>query len=347
MKGLYNFILENLDVELKQQLLDIINSPSLTNKVAKKMIRAAVEDPEVLVNRFKDYFTERGCEDDITNIVRILDANNNIEEMLSIIDDKSILPTAIDFIKNDNIYSLFKQTNIDIKTLKELANEFPSKNSITRGRFEILCQLLLQDVNLANKNYPGKAGDVNAGGLALEFKGPGARVKGQKECPATLIDDMFAKLTGVNEAKVFATQANMKKVFSHEFFSNKTDEEIFEIICKSLYAQYNKGTDSDIQLLKPIQKDVVNRGKIIPNNITKLMGCIQLQGYQNQENWDYICIFTGKKGDEALQKGNYVCLTADYCNDIVKTFNDSKLTFTAGGNGHGAVRDHYCQIFCK
>lgn len=346
MKNLHSFILEYLDDNLKQQLLDIINSPNLTDKIAKKMIRVASDDPDMLVNYFKNYFTERGCDDDINNIVRLLDSNNCIEEMMEVISNQNILPTVNDFLNDNNVYKLFKQTNINLKALKELANEYPSRHSITRGRFEILCQLLLQDVNYGNSNYSHGAGDVNVGGKALEFKGPAARVKGQKECPATLIDEKFTQLTGIKDTKIFATQANMKKIFSNKYFSDKSDFEIFEIICKSLHAQYNiELTNNEIDNLKDIQKDIVNNGKINPKNITKLMGSIQLRGYQNQENWDYICIFKGKSGNEALNKGDYICLTADYCNNIVEIFNDKNIEFSNGGNGYGAVRDHYCQIY--
>ena len=181
---------EAIGDDLKQQLIDIIQSPEFTDKQAKKMIRA-IGDPKLLIDTLYDYFEERGCEDDTKNIIRILNANDDIDSFIELTNNKDSLPTAKDFIKYSNVYDLFASASLSKNTLQELAEERPSKNSITRGAFEILCELLLRDTNTGNKNYEGKAGDVNAGGLAIEFKGPQARVKGQKEHNASLIDDEF------------------------------------------------------------------------------------------------------------------------------------------------------------
>lgn len=341
MKSLYSFISEAISKELKQQLLDIIQSPSFTDVQAKKMIRA-IDDPQVLVDSLYDYFEKRGCEDDSKNITRILNANDDIENFINIANDPSILPSAADFVKSDNVYKLFGDF-LSKNSLMEIAEEKPSKFSITRGAFEILCELLLRDTNEGNKNYSGKAGDVNAGGLALEFKGPQARVKGQKEHNASLIDTKFNEImkTLVPDHKdvkqVFSSQTNMKKYLED---LDVTDDVMFDLISKSLQAQY--GFDED---LSSLQKDIVNNGQVNYKNVTRLMGCIQLRGYWEDEHWDYICIFHGKKGEQVLKSGDYTAIPADYARNIVKIFNDPHITFVGGGNGYGSVRDSYCQIY--
>ena len=333
---------EAISDDLKQQLIDIIQSPEFTDKQAKKMIRA-IGDPKLLIDTLYDYFEERGCEDDTKNIIRILNANDDIDSFIELTNNKDSLPTAKDFIKYSNVYDLFASASLSKNTLQELAEERPSKNSITRGAFEILCELLLRDTNTGNKNYEGKAGDVNAGGLAIEFKGPQARVKGQKEHNASLIDDEFNKIYKIivpnhKDAKqIFASQKNMKVYFDN---LNVADDVIFEIISKSLQAQYGFNED-----LSSLQSSIVKNGKVNYPNVTRLMGCIQLKGYWEDEHWDYICIFHGKKGEQALKKGDYTCISATDASNVVTMFNNSHLTFATGGNGYGSVRDSYCQIY--
>ena len=335
-------ISEAISDDLKQQLIDIIQSPEFTDKQAKKMIRA-IGDPKLLIDTLYDYFEERGCEDDTKNIIRILNANDDIDSFIELTNNKDSLPTAKDFIKSKNVYDLFTSVSLSKNTLQELAEERPSKNSITRGAFEILCELLLRDTNTGNKNYEGKAGDVNADGLAIEFKGPQARVKGQKEHNASLIDDEFNKIykTIVPDHKdakqIFASQKNMKVYFDN---LNVADDVIFEIISKSLQAQYGFNED-----LSSLQSSIVKNGKVNYPNVTRLMGCIQLKGYWEDEHWDYICIFHGKKGEQALKKGDYTCISATDASNVVTMFNNSHLTFATGGNGYGSVRDSYCQIY--
>lgn len=342
MRNLLEVINEAISDDIKQQLIAIIQSPELTDKQAKKMIRA-IDDPKLLVDTLYDYFEERGCEDDAKNITRILNANDDIDSFIELTGNKDSLPTAKDFINSSNVYNLFASTSISKNTLQELAEERPSKNSITRGAFEILCELLLRDTNTGNKNYSGKAGDVNAGGLAIEFKGPQARVKGQKEHNASLIDDEFNKIYKTivpdhkDSKKIFASQTNMKTYFDD---LNVDDDVIFEIISKSLQAQY--GFDED---LSSLQSSIVNNGKVDYKNVTRLMGCIQLKGYWEDEHWDYICIFHGKKGEQAIKNGDYTCIPAEEASDVISTFNNKHISFAAGGNGYGSVRDSYCQIY--
>lgn len=335
-------ISEAISDDLKQQLIDIIQSPEFTDKQAKKMIRA-IGDPRLLIDTLYDYFEERGCEDDVKSIIRILNANDDIDSFIELSNNIDSLPTAKDFIKSSNVYDLFASVSLSKNTLQELAEERPSKNSITRGAFEILCELLLRDTNTGNKNYEGKAGDVNAGGLAIEFKGPQARIRSQKEHNASLIDDEFNKIykTIVPDHKdakqIFASQKNMRLYFDD---LNVADDVIFEIISKSLQAQY--GFNEDLSSLQPA---IVKNGKVNYPNVTRLMGCIQLKGYWEDEHWDYICIFHGKKGEQALKKGDYTCISATDASNVVTMFNNSHLTFATGGNGYGSVRDSYCQIY--
>ena len=345
MKTLYNYINESVSAELKQQILTIIDNSNFTDKQAKKMIRS-VSDPKIVVDLLYEYFSQRGCEDDAKNLARIIDANDNLDEFLSIVSNPSILPTANDFVKENNLYKLFSSLNLNKDTIIELASEKPSRNSITRGAFEILCELLLQDTNLKNANYSGKAGDVNAGGLALEFKGPGARVKSQVEHSAVAIDDKFNEICKVKNPDfkdgkaIFASQQNMKQYIPTDW----SDDEIFSLIAQSLLAQYN--LEDSAEDLKSLQKDIVNKGNINYQNITRLMGCIQLKGYVEDEHWDYMVIFKGKSGDQAINKGDYFCLSADDAENIPATFNNKLLHFGAGGHGYRSVRDHYCQISC-
>lgn len=344
MKRLYDYIKEAISDDIKQQLLAIITNPNFTDRQAKRMIRS-VEDPKILVDLLYGYFEQRGCEDDSKNIARIIDANDNLEEFLNIVGDLSILPTTDQFLKSDNVYKLFASLNLNRDTIAELAKENPSKNSITRGAFEILFELLLQDVNKGNANYPGKSGDVNAGGLALEFKGPGARVKSQVEHSASAIDSKFNELykvvnNDINNVKaVFSSQTSMRQYFED---LKITDDEIFDIIAQSLLAQYN--LSDTVKDLKPLQKDIVKNGVVDYKNVTKLMGSIQLKGYVEDEHWDYMVVFKGKKGEQAIKTGDYAIISAEDAKDIKKIFNDKHITFSGGGHAYRSVRDHYCQI---
>lgn len=296
------------------------------------------EDLKVLVDSLHSYYVSRGCEDDAKHITRIIMENGDIEKFQSIIAHKNRLPKVISLIESNNIYKLFGRL-LSHDTLIELAGEKPSQSTIARGNFEILCQLLIKDLNRGNKRYPGKHGDINAGGITIELKGPKGRIKGQKEHSASLIDNEFNRICGGTGKDVFASISNMKSNLSG---IKGSDSVIFDIISRSLQAQY--GLNEDISVLQP---HIVNRGCINYRNVTRLMGCIQLRGYWLDERWDYICIFKGTDGPSSLKDGGYVCISSSDASDVVKMFNDKRITFSGGGNSSRTSRDHYCKISYK
>lgn len=349
MKALHSYILEAVDNELKQQLLDIINDESFTDASAHKMLNSIVD-----VEDLKDYFKEHGIDDDIKNIVRLLRENDDIQKVMLIAkSDHHTLPTGNDFVENTNIYDLIRshcgENTISEDSMKELAAEKPSKNSITRGGFEILACMFLGDILSGNK---GKC-DVNTRSALLEFKTPGARVKSQKEHPANKIDmTMFAEFSKLDDnlkesdfTKIMSSQKSIQSLNKLIKNINIDDDSLFDILFKSLCAQYDGNGYKDIDFKH--KKEIVTNGKIDPKALIRLMGCIQLYNYAFEESWGWMVIFNGDTGAGALQRGEYTCISKAEAMNVNAIFADKNITFKNGGNGYGSARDHYCQITHK
>lgn len=371
MKDLKEIMLEAIDASLKQKLIDIINSDILDDKTARKMLNtASVMSPE-LQKKIDDMMAQKGISDVTKMISRILKEYDEFDLLANIANGEFPLISEEEFINGTNIYDLIhrKYPTIEKACLEELAALQPSKNSITRGLFEIIVQLFLADVandNNSKNSSGGGHGDVNTNSYTIEFKTPGARVKSQKERTAKDIDiyiekylkNKHIKLKDLNlqESKggIFHSQRSINEFFNALSLENFTDDELFNLIAKAILAMYENPTDLNKRNYKfpfdenKIIASIVNNGKVNAKNVIRLMGCIQLMYYATEEGYTHFCIFYGKQGEKAGEKavasGKYKCFTGDYVRNIDLTFYDKTLAFSAGGKYDGASRENYCCI---
>ena len=361
MKNLSNFINETLSKDLKAQLLQLIDSESLTDDIGVMMLNLIQDNNRVSKDELDSYFINRGIEDDKKNIIRIFKDYGALNTLYNLMTPNSNnLITVEDFLKSDNIYNLIQKSNpvISIDLLKDLAQENPSRGGITRGMFEILCLLFLKEINNKNTSSGLKGhGDVHTNNLALEFKTPGARVKSQKEHSATLIDSYIEK----EISKLTKEKLDFKKIMSSqksiiEFIDSVNKvysiiaEDWFDILVGGLFAQYDIRDKNmwsrlfDYKGFKSHFISIYSNKKQFAKDLIRLMGCIQLRFYQQEEMFDYIVIFKGRNGNQSLNTGDYICIDANYAIDINRVFNDNHIILSGGGDGYGSVRDHYCHI---
>lgn len=361
MKNLSDSINETLSKNLKDQLLQLIDSESLTDDIGVMMLNLIQDNNKVSREELDSYFINRGIDDDKKNIIRIFKDYGALNTLYNLMTPNSNnLISVEDFLKSDNIYTLIQKSNpiISIDLLKDLAQENPSRGGITRGMFEILCLLFFKEVNNKNSSLGLKGhGDIHANGLALEFKTPGARVKSQKEHSAALIDNYIekeiSKLTKekLNFKKIMSSQKSIIKFIDsvNEAYS-LTAEYWFDILVGGLFAQYDI-RDKDMwsrlfnyEDFKSHFVSIYSNRSQFAKDLIRLMGCIQLRLYQQEEMFDYIVLFKGRNGNQSLNTGDYICIDADYIRDIDKVFNDKHIILSGGGDGYGSVRDHYCHI---
>ena len=171
-----------------------------------------------LSNGFLDFliFTDRlefvGLGYAQKTILQKINAYDNLPEFINMYANNDKLPSSIDLIQGNNIYDLiFKDKESDREITKDINKELIedladltlSKNSITKGNYEILTQLFLKDINKDNKNYESKHGDINAEGngkgIAIEYKVSGARMLGQGtlNSPEVIYKKMEESITSI------------------------------------------------------------------------------------------------------------------------------------------------------
>lgn len=351
-------ILEGVRPELVQKLKDLIESPEFNDQMAKKMLNSVYSNSPEQKAKIQELFIQKGIEDCIKFIFRILKEYDEVDLLRMIVDNEITLPDSSKFISHNNIYQLIQEYyNIDIECLRELAELHPSKNSITRGMFEVIVQLFLNDIADKNssKGLSGH-GDVNTKLYSMEFKTPGARVKSQKEHSAKGIEDYISDFLEKRNLKIkldpkgtFHSQASISKFFNELKQLSLTDDELYNLIEGALFNQYDidENEIKKLGLDTSIKNSIVSGGKVDAKYLIRLMGCIQLRYYQLEEKYSHFIIFKGKNGAESIKRGDYACLPGDYVNNINKVFADKSIEFQGGGNPKGTVRDHYCQIFYK
>ena len=356
MKNLQD-VLEAVNPELLRKLKDLIDSPDFNDVTAKKMISAAYSLNPELENKINNLFVQKGIDDCKKFIIRIFKEYSEEDLLRKMVENEINLPDSSAFINNNNIYKLINDYyHINIDCLKELAELHPSKQSITRGMFEIITQLFLSDIADKNssKGLSGH-GDVNTKLYSLEFKTPSARVKSQKEHSAQKIENYILDFLKHHNITIKldkkGTFSSQKRI--NEFFNELTakislsDDEIYNLIEGALFNQYdiNNKEIKKLKLDASIKTSIVRGGKVNSKQLIRLMGCIQLRYYQLEENYSHLVIFKGKDGDQSINNGDYICLPGNYVNDINKVFANKSIEFSGGGNPNGTVRDHYCQIF--
>lgn len=358
MKNLQD-VLEAVNPELLKKLKDLIDSPDFNDTTAKKMISAAYSINPELENKINNLFVQKGIDDCKKFIIRILKEYSEEDLLRKMVENEINLPDSSVFINNNNIYKLINDYYpINIDCLKELAELQPSKQSITRGMFEVITQLFLSDIADKNssKGLSGH-GDVNTKLYSLEFKTPKARIGGQNIHSAQKIEDYISDFLKYHNIKIkldpkgtFSSQERIEKFFNELTVKlTLTDDEIYNLIEGALFNQYDIN-DKEIKKLKldpSIKTSIVHEGKVNAKQAIKLMGCIQLRYYQLEENYSHFVIFRGKDRNQPINKGDYICLPGNYVNDINKVFANKSIEFSAGGNPKGTSRDHYCKICYK
>jgi len=264
-----------------------------------------------------------------------------------------------------NVYDFFKSYELSEDFLKKLANITYAVGSTAQGIFENLLNVLLSDTGRSyeltskqklklSKGEPvfskisrdGAAGDVKGTLAFLELKGPGARIKGQKLQSAKSAQQNFDRsIAGL----IYQTDVNPKEIQYNPIFGvdGNNDPKAFETFLELLTYGLDKDTIYDLlsqvfadQLQLNIQKDIktflkdtavlddIGNKKEFCKKWRKILGTIHLYGYQKQEHWDYLILFVGKTGAAAIDKGQYLTISANEALDMKTVFESNRYHFS-------------------
>lgn len=196
MKHLKEYFLESKEIQeiqdLKNRIKNEIDKTDETYLTLLQKINKLLSSKGLDNKLFTDRLEFVGLGYAQKTILQKINAYDNLPEFINMYANNDKLPSSIDLIKGNNIYDLIFKDNesdreitkdINKELIEDLADLTLSKNSITKGNYEILTQLFLKDINKDNKNYEGKHGDINAEGngkgIAIEYKVSGARMLGQ------------------------------------------------------------------------------------------------------------------------------------------------------------------------
>ena len=378
-------ILEAIDGSLREKLLGIINGEDFDEATARRMLTAAFKIDKNTQDKIIALLKSKVIDDVNKHITRILKEYDAINLLPELANDgyqfsSSNLTNSSPEYK-ENIYQLIKrhvpqEIVPSDDCLKELAGLEIAKSNISRGKFEILARLLLTDIS--NK-VGGDVGTIDSG--ALEFKVGGGRVNGQKP---TYAADMYKYAEKFMKSKNIDIKFDKNCGFQsqtaiHGFFNTLASqigvdvEEwtdfIIGMICSQVKQdpgiisnQFRNVLKNSLFVSKepiPAPEPIIGKNgkpkKVKPQKINsnviyakrflKLMGCIQLFNYQEEEGWDYIVIFGYKTGEEAVNNGDYICLDKKLASDLQYIYQHNNIDFDGGGNMNGAARDNYCHIY--
>jgi hypothetical protein len=308
-------IVDTEDEKVVKRIYDILTKSGLDTMVIDK------------------FLTDRAIDDAKKMILSVFESNSNLAEFFKLCNGEISLPNAAALVAGTNIYDVFGNLGFNKDTLVDLATTNPPRNSITRGWYEILSQIFLNDITPGNKGR----GDVNAGTqYQMEYKAPNARIKGQNIEPTEKIDKKFEELCkGVIDLEsarlggsyLFAIHT-IKKQLS-VLFKDTPQDTVVDIIARSLIAQFDEDNAEWIAFVKN-HKNELFKGKVIDTEFIKvLFGVMDLYFYQHDEQFTHMILFKGKQKND---KGDYVVLTAD----MFKTFEsiytavkNNGISFTA------------------
>lgn len=263
MKHLLNFIFESDD--LKDLKTHIKKEVDQTDEAHEKLL---VKVDKMLNQRglsrevFEKTLDKNGLSFCYKALLRTIDYYDSVPEFIQMYNDPDSMIKTETLLENNDIYELFNNVNnikFDKDLIKELAfTELSSKN-ISKGKFEILSQLFLSDINEGNKNYDGKSGDINAGGYALEYKLSGARIQGQGtlENPKEIYRELKKLLLDItnkdNISKLQKEQSSLIRFYKDDELEKELDaiesdisnlEGIFKLIdsydCLKTEQKYNE-----------------------------------------------------------------------------------------------------------
>lgn len=302
----------------------IIKMQTTPDEALMDMLRFLSQD-QIDEYRVFQYFKEREIEDIWKHVVRIIKDNcRDYSNFIRLMNGQLPVPDSDILKHNGNIYQHFRDI-FSFETLQEICSFAPARHSVTRGAGEILCRLILKDID------KGKA-DVHAGGMSFEFKGDDARVRSSVMKSPALINDLFKKMyPDVNYAGTFGKKGGI-------FRNEKIIDKLFEIISEDiekvlpdlLLAQFDATPDEKKEiedLVKANLNPLKTPGKERCNLISRFFGIIDLYYYHQQERFDYFIV--GKPSSKGAKDiAEYVSVPGTDLESMISIFNNPELRFS-------------------
>ena len=349
--------------DIETELIQLIQS-GISQTTLKKMFSLAVDDRGELSKFFTDKCTLKGIDGNcVEQLILKLKSEGELQYVLDVWE-KDDLVNVTALIKGKNIYNILSPIDISESTKRFIASITPPKNGIAKGVFEIISLAFLKDVNTSNLFYGTRHGDIHAGGLALEYKGPLARICG------TVAHPVYQEVTKLKEilideyvwpADYYIDDIYAGKKTSEQYFKSivadlcgikMTNEELFDIILRSMIASHTNWLkyDKDIRsfsddydfLCKEVVKDA-SKGIVDGNALTRLRLAINFKGYAEDDNWDYLIGFKGKNGEDAIQNGDYIVISNDNARNLRYIYEHPNISYRGrGGSLEG--RSQYVQV---
>lgn len=202
---LIEYIFESDINDLKKHIKQEVDNTDKDHEQLLKKIDKMLSTKGLSREQFTNRLTEVGLGYAEKTLIQKINSYDNLPEFIAMYNDIEKLPSIADLLKANNIYELFGGFKIEKDLLKELGDLELASGGINKGKFEILTQLFIKDINTNNKNYKSdsiwKSGDINAGGLALEYKLSGARIVGQGtlNSPELVYKKMIELIKSIND----------------------------------------------------------------------------------------------------------------------------------------------------
>lgn len=307
MKKLNIFINETINQSLRDKLLDLLDDPNLTDKVAQNMLNIGRFSGRMGMGTGKmaagvrklnkdGSFSKRGWQEAPREIIdndeygvgeklRSINVNDNkMKEIVNIFINNNMMDryikylekpwfTTNDLIAGKNIYSVLRPTKISPKVLKELGMLEDNKNNVSQGKFEILFKLFLNDLSPNNQDYDkSRHGDIQSGGYAIEVKGKNARAGSQKAHPSDLIYNELNRLTKRLNLKFDKNALNsidrINSTVTQLYTVLQDDRKVFDIIYQSMLAQFNSADTLSEHDKNQLTREIFNKGTVQTINDT-------------------------------------------------------------------------------
>ena len=336
---------ESLSRDLKAQLLDIINSDTISDNVASKMIRVYNHE-SVNIDDIIKHFNYVGLGKNSDELIDFLRHDNHdfLKEYSDIVTQGDYI-TVKELLSNDNIYDLLmkKYPTIPRDLIRKLALlNYPDNEGIARGKFEILLDMFLDDITAGNMG----SADVNTSQYKFELKASGARMGSKSYSPVNI--DLYIK-TVLSENNI---KYNAKNCLSNESSVNDTYEQLsscmdpksaFIEMMRAVFNQYTITTTvngSKLQVtgypnilcdIDDLYDKVSKNGKFNARLFKRVQGCIAIAVYSQMEGWDYMMIFKGKDSKNVAERGDYFFIDDKEAKDINELYDDNRFNLSKGG----------------
>ena len=349
--------------DIEARLIQLVQS-GLSQITLKKMLSLAADDSGELSKLFTDKCNTKGIDGNcIEQLILKLKSEGEFQYIFDIWE-KGDLVDVTALIEGENIYNILSPIDISESTKHFIASITPPKNGIAKGVFEIISLAFFKDVNTCNLFYGTHHGDVHAGGLALEYKGPLARICGTIAHPvyqeiSKLKEILIDEYVWQDDYSIDTIYAGKKT--SEQYFKSivadlggikLTDNELFSIILRSMIASHTDWLkyDADIEAFTPyfdffckeVIKDPV-KGIIDGNALTRLRLALNFKGYAEDDNWDYLIGFKGQNGEDAVRRGDYIVISNEKARDLKYIYEHPNISYRGrGGSLEG--RAQYVQV---